>query len=341
MSSVSNVGDTGGAVAHLQSCSNHKLLVSSAALKPPSIDGYNWRKYGQKQVKTPQGSRSYFRCTDSRCCAKKIEFSNDLGNVRETIYKNQHNHDPPRKVNSVRQSRSVKTAGSTKESKATKYSIQLFNESNPSTTSREAVQDMSTVCKGRTLDSIDFNADTKTPPKREDSLESEPKDRGRKKGSSYSNPVLQSGKKPKIVIHATGDVGISGDGYRWRKYGQKMVKGKPHPRNYYRCTSAGCLVRKHIETATDNVEAVIITYKGIHDHDMPVQKKRRGLPTPSQVAAAPLSSQCSSLGKRPGPSQWSANEEEDLTRDALELGGEQAMESARTLLSIGMEIKPC
>ncbi|CAL5333958.1 unnamed protein product [Camellia sinensis] len=27
-----------------------------------------------------------------------------------------------------------------------------------------------------------------------------------------------------------GDMGISGDGYRWRKYGQKMVKENPHPR---------------------------------------------------------------------------------------------------------------
>ncbi|CAL5431178.1 unnamed protein product [Camellia sinensis] len=40
-----------------------------------------------------------------------------------------------------------------------------------------------------------------------------------------------------------GDVGISGDGYRWRKYGQKMVKGNPHPR----CGQASewALLRRH------------------------------------------------------------------------------------------------
>ncbi|KAF5962146.1 hypothetical protein HYC85_003355 [Camellia sinensis] len=40
-----------------------------------------------------------------------------------------------------------------------------------------------------------------------------------------------------------GDVGISGDGYRWRKYGQKMIKGNPHPR----CGQASewALLRRH------------------------------------------------------------------------------------------------
>ncbi|CAL5416311.1 unnamed protein product [Camellia sinensis] len=40
-----------------------------------------------------------------------------------------------------------------------------------------------------------------------------------------------------------GDVGILGDGYRWRKYGQKMVKGNPHPR----CGQASewALLRRH------------------------------------------------------------------------------------------------
>lgn len=34
----------------------------------------------------------------------------------------------------------------------------------------------------------------------------------------------------KIIVQTTSEVDLLDDGYRWRKYGQKVVKGNPHPR---------------------------------------------------------------------------------------------------------------
>jgi hypothetical protein len=71
-------------------------------------------------------------------------------------------------------------------------------------------------------------------------------------------------------VQTTSEVDLLDDGYRWRKYGQKVVKGNPHPRSYYKCTFAGCNVRKHIERASSDPKAVITTYEGKHNHEPPV-----------------------------------------------------------------------
>ncbi|KAF9680657.1 hypothetical protein SADUNF_Sadunf06G0144300 [Salix dunnii] len=120
--------------------------------------------------------------------------------------------------------------------------------------------------------------------------------------------------------------------------------------NEGKCTSAGCPVRKHIETAVDNTNADIITSKGVHDHDMPVPQKRHGPPSaPLVAAAAPASSRnlpikkTDTLENQVASTHRSVGKEGELTGETLDLGGEKeaAIELARTLLSIGFEIKPC
>ncbi|KAG5543362.1 hypothetical protein RHGRI_016182 [Rhododendron griersonianum] len=39
--------------------------------------------------------------------------------------------------------------------------------------------------------------------------------------------------EPTVGVQGSSDSEIVGDGFRWRKYGQKVVKGNPYPRNNY------------------------------------------------------------------------------------------------------------
>jgi hypothetical protein len=64
------------------------------------------------------------------------------------------------------------------------------------------------------------------------------------------------------------------DGYNWRKYGQKVVKGSDCPRSYYKCTHPNCLVRKKVEHAEDGQISEII-YKGKHNHQRPPNKRAK------------------------------------------------------------------
>nr|GMD55384.1 probable WRKY transcription factor 4 [Ipomoea batatas] len=75
--------------------------------------------------------------------------------------------------------------------------------------------------------------------------------------------------EPRIIVQTRSDVDLLDDGYKWRKYGQKVVKGNANPRSYYRCTYSGCSVRKHVERASTDPKAVITTYEGKHNHDIP------------------------------------------------------------------------
>ncbi|KAM3261164.1 hypothetical protein ACQJBY_052054 [Aegilops geniculata] len=64
---------------------------------------------------------------------------------------------------------------------------------------------------------------------------------------------------------------IPSDSYSWRKYGQKPIKGSPHPRGYYRCSSIkDCPARKHVERCRGDAGMLIITYENDHNHAQPL-----------------------------------------------------------------------
>ncbi|KAH7549591.1 hypothetical protein JRO89_XS13G0053600 [Xanthoceras sorbifolium] len=75
--------------------------------------------------------------------------------------------------------------------------------------------------------------------------------------------------KKTIRVPAASDklADIPPDDYSWRKYGQKPIKGSPHPRSYYKCSGMkGCPARKHVERCLEDPTMLVVSYEGEHNH---------------------------------------------------------------------------
>lgn len=244
----------------------------------PSYDGYNWRKYGQKQVKGSDYPRSYYKCTHPNCLVKKkVERSID-GEIAEIVYKGEHNHSKPRLL------RRHAFDGTNEDSNTQLPNNQLNNDNEGSEgikidevlgssshlTNLVKVQESynhvsSEAFDASSMPTLDHFCGVAR-------VHDEPASKRSKSLSKLNEPYGEGLQQPRIVVHDGTDSEAISDGFRWRKYGQKVVKGNPYPRSYYRCTGVKCNVRKHVERAPDDPSVFITTYEGKHNHEMPIKK---------------------------------------------------------------------
>ncbi|XP_016166630.1 probable WRKY transcription factor 20 isoform X1 [Arachis ipaensis] len=256
--------------------SHVEVRGSGAPIAPEkaSDDGYNWRKYGQKLVKGSEFPRSYYKCTHPNCEVKKLFERSHDGQITEIIYKGTHDHPKPQPSRrysagtgmSVQEERSDKASLAGQDDRASGMYGRGCQAADPNSTpelSPRATNDDSPEGAGfvsnRTNDEVD---------------DDDPflKRRRMELGNADITPVVKPIREPRVVVQTLSEVDILDDGYRWRKYGQKVVRGNPNPRSYYKCTNAGCPVRKHVERASHDPKAVITTYEGKHNHDVPAAR---------------------------------------------------------------------
>ncbi|XP_031121581.1 probable WRKY transcription factor 3 [Ipomoea triloba] len=233
----------------------------------PADDGYNWRKYGQKPIKGGEFPRSYYKCTHPNCpVKKKVERSLD-GQITEIIYKGKHNHQPPQPRKGAKDTGNQNgLQGSSELNLMDGVPFQSLPMKDQES-SLATQEHMSGSSESEKVSDAEARMDG-----REDDDERESKRRATE--GQIPEPVTshRTVTEPKIVVQTTSEVDLLEDGYRWRKYGQKVVKGNPFPRSYYKCTTAGCNVRKHVERLASDPKAVITTYEGKHNHDVPAAR---------------------------------------------------------------------
>ncbi|KAK4776175.1 hypothetical protein SAY87_024136 [Trapa incisa] len=123
---------------------------------------------------------------------------------------------------------------------------------------------ISTVYSGPTIDDIEGALFFSSQSKLQNEDHSWPQEQPR--GGWFQRGMNRVENKYTMRIKSSGSNGVSDDGYKWRKYGQKSIKNSPNPRSYYRCTNPRCSAKKQVERCSQDPDTLIITYEGLHLH---------------------------------------------------------------------------
>lgn len=226
-----------------------------SAVDKPADDGYNWRKYGQKPIKGNEYPRSYYKCTHVNCPVKKKVERSSNAQITQIIYKNEHNHEKPQLSKRAKDSSDANENNNSQANPEPVLQGQTLYASSVLGSNQESAQ----AAPIHLADSSD-SEELGDAEKRKEGDDDEPNTKRRQVSKKYciyscrccplffqilslfvfktrniavESEVVLSQKtvtEPKIIVQTRSEVDLLDDGYRWRKYGQKVVKGNPHPR---------------------------------------------------------------------------------------------------------------
>ncbi|CAN0879015.1 Probable WRKY transcription factor 20 [Linum grandiflorum] len=220
-------------------------------------DGLRWRKYDQNIVKRSPHPRSYYQCSYAGCTVvKSVQRDSDDPAFVITTYTGEHTHDvvtPRAKTIDHHGTTGPETTGDSFSTGSNYSGITSLDNSSV----RNLLSNSSRIVSSKSGSAI------------------EEEEHG-------NNVVFPSLYREKDITSRTKIK--DNDGYNWRKYHQKAIKGTAFPRSYYRCTYAGCSAKKDVERDLENPDYVITSYKGVHNHDFATPRAK----SISHVTSEPL-----------------------------------------------------
>jgi len=276
-----------------------------------------WRKYGQKSITGAQAPRQYFKCGTADCparklvrlarCVRSLDWSrpeeaearrafpasqlevDSSGTVCFLRYEGQHTHEapPPKALAAEGAAAPRKRASGTRKRKPKSSDAGGSDEDGGGWGEERAAgkRRKAAVAAAAAVAAVAAAA--------EEVGDVDGEEEGIVTGCSGERTVLvESGED------------LLDDGWRWRKYGQKFVRGSKHPRSYYKCTTVGCPMRKHVERSSVDAQLVVTTYEHAHDHAQPPLQQQRQSAQPRQSSAALRTAASASgalVARAPGP----------------------------------------
>lgn len=240
-----------------------------------AADGHAWRKYGQKYNKHSTHPTCYYRCATQHCPCKR-QVSHDENGQATVVYRGEHNHARPFYIKLM--------VGSPEQFRlcARRYARFICDGQECDGDKQPAINDPLVVQQSR-----DHGVPPPDPQEVDALLdrigrpplggyEHKCGDRRIKISFSIDSGSLAEPNEPSAVTLGSlqspghnGAIADYSDGFAWRKYGQKHVRGSGVLKAYYRCANSDCNARKTVQRpANTTVRSldIVVSYEGSHSH---------------------------------------------------------------------------